>query len=255
MPMKPSTDDSSAKRRKLPVSGLAFLIALAVLMVIAAAGLTAWSPYQRTQSLVNELEARNARLNVRYDRRDVVKELFGAAYGPRDRITAVDLSRTESTDADFETLTRLKHLKSLEVRGREITDEGLATLAQLKDLRSLMLVDCNKVSDAAVERLKRALPRLNVQRRGPAFLGVTGSPGASPSGCVLSGIQPDSAANRAGLRPGDVVTTVGGESIQNFEQLAAAVAEYKPGDTVVVAWKRNKTEFEQEVELNGWQRR
>ncbi len=45
------------------------------------------------------------------------------------------------------------------------------------------------------------------------------------SGIAITGVQPDSAASRAGLRPGDVITAAAGEDVTDPAALRSAVAE------------------------------
>jgi S1-C subfamily serine protease len=45
-----------------------------------------------------------------------------------------------------------------------------------------------------------------------------------------------SAAARAGIQLGDVLTAVGGRAVASPEALHTAVSAHRPGDTVKVAW-------------------
>jgi S1-C subfamily serine protease len=75
---------------------------------------------------------------------------------------------------------------------------------------------------------------------GTAFLGVQVAPGAaqgtSTSGVRVAGVVPGSAAARAGIQLGDVLTAVGGRAVASPEALHTAVSAHRPGDTVKVAW-------------------
>ena len=51
-----------------------------------------------------------------------------------------------------------------------------------------------------------------------------------------------SAAYRAGLAEGDVITAVAGESVGTPEQLDAALRRHTPGETVALAWRRRSGE-------------
>ncbi len=69
-----------------------------------------------------------------------------------------------------------------------------------------------------------------------ALLGVEGTdPGTGPLGALITGVVPDSPADEAGLRVGDLVTAFDGRTIQSFADLGAAVRGAAPGDTVTLA--------------------
>jgi putative serine protease PepD len=70
-------------------------------------------------------------------------------------------------------------------------------------------------------------------------LGVQGQVAASSSagvtdtgGAAISGVQPGSAAEAAGLKAGDVVTRVGDAPVTDFTDLVARIGNYAPGQTV-----------------------
>ncbi|HEX2941695.1 MAG TPA: DegQ family serine endoprotease [Rhodopila sp.] len=59
------------------------------------------------------------------------------------------------------------------------------------------------------------------------------------AGALLAGIQPDSPASKAGLQPGDVITTVNGTKISGPRELAVNVANVQPGDEAHLTIMRN----------------
>ncbi len=64
-----------------------------------------------------------------------------------------------------------------------------------------------------------------------AALGVTVRDG-DPSGAQIVDVTADGAAAKAGLKPGDMVTTVGDRLIQGSEELVAAINSANPGSSV-----------------------
>jgi putative serine protease PepD len=70
-----------------------------------------------------------------------------------------------------------------------------------------------------------------------AFLGVAAE--TSPSGgAVIGTVRPGTAAARAGLRRGDVITAVDGRRISSIGELEAAIDAKKPGDTATITYER-----------------
>ena len=74
---------------------------------------------------------------------------------------------------------------------------------------------------------------------GSAFLGVQVSDdetGTAVRGVVVAGTVTGSAAAKAGLVAGDVVTAIDGKSVTGGDALKTALAGHHPGDTVTVHW-------------------
>jgi Do/DeqQ family serine protease len=61
---------------------------------------------------------------------------------------------------------------------------------------------------------------------------------ARPSGALIADVWPDSAASRAGLRQGDLVTSVDGNPVVDASALNYAVATHRPGDNVRIGVHR-----------------
>jgi serine protease Do len=64
----------------------------------------------------------------------------------------------------------------------------------------------------------------------------------SRAGAVVSSVLPGSAAGKAGMEPGDVVTEFNGRPVPNRDDLVDMVVSTKPGTTVPMKVLRNKQE-------------
>jgi putative serine protease PepD len=70
-----------------------------------------------------------------------------------------------------------------------------------------------------------------------AYLGVQID--ATATTARLAAIQPNTAAAKAGLKAGDVITAVDGHQVASGDDLSRIVDTYKPGDSVSVTYTRN----------------
>lgn len=97
------------------------------------------------------------------------------------------------------------------------------------------------VSVAAQDRSERRRPNVMVLDGRGAQLGVRVSDVdiTDPSGVRIDGVDPDSPAEKAGLREGDVVVEFDGERVRSARQFTRLVQETPDGHTVKIAVMRN----------------
>jgi putative serine protease PepD len=69
-----------------------------------------------------------------------------------------------------------------------------------------------------------------------AYLGV--SLDATAENALVAGVRAGTPAANAGLKAGDVITSLDGHSTATPDQLASAIAAHKPGDSVTVTYTR-----------------
>lgn len=130
-------------------------------------------------------------------------------------------------------------------------DDGLKYVKRLTGLARLYLVQ-GVVSDKAQADLQAALPALDIQGRGKAYLGIGGSAGIG-GGCFVTVVRPGTAAAKAGLQPGDRIDSFGGEVVQGFPHLVDLIAKHGPGETVTAKVLRNGvTPVDVEITLGRW---
>lgn len=148
------------------------------------------------------------------------------------RITTLSLHSSPLGDDAIDPLLGLEHLKRIELYGSKISNDGVAKLR---------------------EKLR---PETTLAVRSGARLGIQGSPltGVAQVQQVIEG----SAAEKAGLQMGDVITALDGESIKDFTSLTDRIATHQPGDSVVLKVRRpnaNQTDTEEKeitVTFDQW---
>ena len=87
-------------------------------------------------------------------------------------------------------------------------------------------------------------------RGGSAFLGVGGD-GFGADGARLAHVVPGSAAERAGLRDGDVLVRVDEVAVDGFEALRRLIGARQPGDVVRLVYLRDGRDHETLATLEG----
>ena len=86
------------------------------------------------------------------------------------------------------------------------------------------------------------------------FLGVYSSENPNGNGIVLDGTVQNSAAKKAGLQGGDIITSINGNAINSVSELRMELKDHKVGDAINIAYTRNDSPSQVEVVLGRKQR-
>ncbi|HVM35494.1 MAG TPA: trypsin-like peptidase domain-containing protein [Actinomycetota bacterium] len=79
----------------------------------------------------------------------------------------------------------------------------------------------------------------------PAMLGVSGGPVPDGrAGALVTQVIPGSPADDAGIREGDVITTIDGTFVESMEDLAAVIRSIPPGEEVTLEVERDDATLE-----------
>ncbi len=105
-----------------------------------------------------------------------------------------------------------------------------------------------KLKDRSTNGEKRIMFFGESQGEPKGFLGVW--PGdESENGVSLGGVEEGSAADKAGLKEGDVITSIEGTKVSTFSELAAIIGAKKPGDKINIEYSREGTITQTVAEL------
>jgi S1-C subfamily serine protease len=77
---------------------------------------------------------------------------------------------------------------------------------------------------------------LGVSVAAPGALGIGGEGTTPISGAVVEHVLPSGPAAQAGLAAGDVITSVGGQTVDSATALATVMGQHHSGDSVSVTW-------------------
>jgi len=107
-----------------------------------------------------------------------------------------------------------------------------------------------RVATQIIEEGEVRRARLGV-RYGPASQSLIKNEGLPNGAAVIGDVQDGSPADDAGLQPGDVVTALNGEPLQNYLQIGNRVASMQPGQEVTLTIRRNGESREISVTLGS----
>jgi len=155
---------------------------------------------------------------------------------------------------DWRLLPRLRGVACVSVHGVPLDADAIGTLGRVPGVRRIDLFGTT-APDTAVAALVARLPDTLVDVRKGGKLGVSSIVQAGP--CHLSAVQPGSAADKAGLRAGDVIVAAAGEPVASFDALTKRLAAFGPGETVRLEVRREGGDAAAEqfvciVRLDAW---
>jgi C-terminal processing protease CtpA/Prc len=71
-----------------------------------------------------------------------------------------------------------------------------------------------------------------------AYFGSVPDMSGGVEGVRLSGVRPDSPADRAGIKAGDVLLEMGGTPVPDLQAMTDVLRSHQPGDTIAVVFRR-----------------
>jgi serine protease Do len=83
-----------------------------------------------------------------------------------------------------------------------------------------------------------------------AFLGVVTE--GEDKGAEIQSVTKESAAEKAGLKKGDIITNIDGKKIDDMDDVTDVIHDHKPGDKVPITFLRDGKEQKVTAELGRW---
>jgi len=128
-------------------------------------------------------------------------------------------------------------------------DDSVAKMFETKKKLAFVKFSNAKVSPAAVDSLKQQHPESIVILRNQAMLGLSGQ--THKSGVLVTNVVPGAAA-AAGIVVGDVIATMDGHPLPDFDRLTVQIAQHQPGDKIDVEIVRAEKKMKITVTLGSW---
>jgi hypothetical protein len=155
---------------------------------------------------------------------------------------------------DWRQLPLLRGVGMVSVHGVKLDESAVAVLGRLRSVRRLDLFGTG-IDEPQVKALRAKLADTDIDVRKGGKLGVGCDVLGGP--CVITLVQPGSAADRAGIMAGDQVVAADGQPVGSFDDLTAKLADHGPGDAVKLTVVRQTGDglperFDRTVNLDAW---
>lgn len=153
--------------------------------------------------------------------------------------------------ADLARIKQLPNLYEISFYGVKVDDQVARLLADLEKKPNRLNLFGTDISDAdfAIITDKIHSPETAVARRGGAKLGIGTR---DLNSCVISTVQPGSAAEKAGIQFNDEITSFDGQPVQTFSDLTDLIARKNPSETVSLEIRRNGDTIQKTISLGQW---
>jgi hypothetical protein len=133
--------------------------------------------------------------------------------------------------------------------------EGLKYVRRLKGAGfQIYLIDGAPLSEKAITELEASFDAPVIARRGTAMLGISGA--RATAGCLVLNVVEGKAAEKAGLRSGDIIQEMDGKPIEDFDKLVELLRNKQADEIIELKLLREPRDQPQSVrvKLGHWRR-
>lgn len=126
------------------------------------------------------------------------------------------------------------------------------TIRNIDDLEKVLVdFDINIEINEDDQKVKDFMHGRKSHRSSKPYLGVYSSNNENGAGIVLDRVVHNTAASKAGLQQGDIITSVEGNAINSVRNLIVELKQYQVGDVVTIEYIRNNQKAQMDVELGS----
>lgn len=165
-------------------------------------------------------------------------------------IQRLAIRQTKITNKTVEQIAAMPELIRLELYYCNIDDHCVESLLECQGLITLKLIG-TEITEAGAARLKNARPESFLDFRQGGYMGVRYV--RESDECLLTGVEPDSAAAKAGLKQGDIIVGYNDAVIKKPEDLARIISSSSIKDDAKVVVQREEKKIEFTLSLGQWQ--
>jgi len=173
-------------------------------------------------------------IKVVYLRGDKITPSAIEAVSQLKNVQAIKLRSIRLTREQLLLFQDLHALEHLGLSYMDVDDSFIPNLMQLPISHSIRLYG-TKVTAFGEQQLVQQFDGLEIFRGSGGFLGISS---LSTRQAQVEQVTPDSAASRAGIQHGDIITAINETAIGTFEQLRLELGKYEADETVSVRLTR-----------------
>ena len=165
-----------------------------------------------------------------------------------DNVAMVQFNSTSVTDDGVAKLCDMPDLEFVDLLYTPVTTNSLTHLRSVQNLQRLKIYG-TKISEEESEQFKNEVVTVEVDHRHGGFLGI----GCEDNPCRVTQVRVNTAAAKAGLQIGDVITAFNDAPVGTMEELTREIAKNSAGDSVKVSYRRGVQTFSSDVILGRWE--
>lgn len=138
-------------------------------------------------------------------------------------------------------------------KDKQEQEQGLRFIKRVGVFHTLYLIKKNSIPEMVRDDLAKALPQTQFHdRESNAMLGVGSGNRNQEGGCLVTSVSKGLAAQKAGIRSGDIIINFDSQPVNNFQGLVDLIGKKSAGDTVDVVLYRDGAPKKLKVTLSSW---